>query len=340
MPQRGFLLLNLGTPRSLSYLDIYRFLSQFLSDWRVLDIPALIRYPLVYGVIALLRPWKVRKAYQSIWDNGSPLMTHSTKLLSALKNNTGLPMALGMTYQQPSIKEGLKELLAEGCDEIIVLPLFPQYAAASSGAAIGAVYAAAAQMWDPPVLRVIKDFYIDKGYISAQAQLIKDHAPQECDLLVFSFHGVPIRQLEKSGCSGATLCQKQDCPASFPPNCYRSQCFATARAIMADLGWDKPFRVAFQSRLGPIPWIKPYLDHALESWADEGFKNIVVASPSFTADCLETLEEIGEETREEWESLTQGQGSLTALPCLNTHPLWVETLSQWALAVAEGHQPL
>lgn len=329
MSQRGFLFINLGTPQSLSYADLYRFLAQFLSDWRVLDIPAFIRYPLVYGFIAPLRPWKIRKGYSKIWDNQSPLLTHSLALLQEIEKKTAVPLALGMTYQKPSIKEALEKLQAAGCDEVVALPLFPQYASASTGASLGALYQACAQLRDPPSLITVKDFHLDSGYIAAQAQLIQRSLPEKCDLLVFSFHGIPVRQLVKSGCQQARNCQEQECPISHPANCYRAQCFNTARAISKKLNPQPRFTVAFQSRLGPVPWVKPYLDQSLETWFNEGVRHLMIASPSFTADCLETLEEINTEIRHEWEELTQSEGSFTAVPCLNAEEVWVETLVRW-----------
>lgn len=329
MIKRGFLLINLGTPKSLSYGDLYRFLAEFLSDWRVIDLPALIRYPLVYGVIAPFRPWKIRQGYQKIWSDKSPLLQHSLKLVEALKKRTPAPIAIGMTYQEPSLKKALLELASQGCEEIIALPLFPQYATASTGASLGALYQAAATLRDPPALTVVHDFHLDTGYIETQAKLIARHLPEKCDLLVFSFHGVPVRQLVKSGCNGAFECQKNECPLQNSQSCYRSQCFKTTRAIVEKLQWTGRFTVAFQSRLGSIPWIKPYLDQSLENWAKEGIKDLFVASASFTADCLETLEEINVEIRHEWDTLTQGQGTLTTAPCLNSDDLWADTLTQW-----------
>lgn len=329
MKKRGFLLINLGTPKSLSYIDLYRFLAEFLSDWRVIDLPAVLRYPLVYGLIAPFRPWKIRQGYQKIWNTQSPLLEHSLNLLEAIKKKTQAPMALGMTYQEPSIKNALAELISQGCDEIVAIPLFPQYATASTGASLGALYEAAASLRDPPALDVIRDFHLDEGYISTQASLISQYVPQRCELLVFSFHGVPVRQLIRSGCHGAADCQQQECPLNSPTNCYRSQCFNTARAIVEKLKWKGRFTVVFQSRLGSIPWIKPYLDQSLEGWAREGIKDLFIASASFTADCLETLEEINVEIRDEWKNLTQNQGTLTTAPCLNSNEIWVETLSRW-----------
>jgi ferrochelatase len=234
-----------------------------------------------------------------------------------------------MTYQQPSMKQALKRLMDQGCRDIVVLPLFPQYASASTSASIAKVYELAATFRDPPALQIVPDFYNQAGYINAQASLIKRHLPESCDLLVFSFHGVPVRQLIKSGCQNAAACQSQACPERVAQCCYRAQCFETARAITKALKYEGEFTVAFQSRLGPIPWIKPYLDQSLTGWADRGIKNLVIVSASFTMDCLETLEEIHQEIKEQWLQLTQHQGQFTAVPCLNADPLWVETLGIW-----------
>lgn len=332
MLKTGVLLLNLGTTQSPGYWHIVKFLREFLTDRRVIDIPFILRSLLVYCFILPFRPLKVSKAYRSIWNSqGSPLLVHQQALLkkiSALLPET--PIALGMRYGEPSIKQSLASLKKEGCQHLIVLPLFPQYAAASTGSAIAKLYEEAAQWWDPPTLDIYFDFFDNPDFIQAQSLLMQPILEQHSlDAIIYSFHGVPVRHLKKSGCPRASICQEKEClPAVGAQRlCYKAQCVTTANMLHESLKTALPSHIAFQSRLGRTPWIKPYLDEAIHEWHKLGYKNILIVCPSFTADCLETLEEVHLGFKEEWHHLTQGE--VFTVSCVNDNDVWAKTIANW-----------
>ncbi|NBW58263.1 ferrochelatase [bacterium] len=332
MLKTGVLLLNLGTTQSPSYWHVFRFLREFLTDGRVIDLPFFIRSLLVYGLILPFRPFKVMHAYKTIWTkNGSPFVIYHQSLLKQLRSlSPQTPIELGMRYGDLSIKKALDNLKKQGCNHLIVLPLFPQYATASTGSAIAKLYTEIAQWWDPPTVDITLDFFDDEDFIDAQSNLIKPLLQNNpIDAIIYSFHGVPVRHLQKSGCPNALNCQISACsiPDKSSRLCYKAQCKETARLLHQALNTDIPKEVAFQSRLGSIPWIKPYLDEALYEWHKLGYKNLLIVCPSFTVDCLETLEEIQLRFKEDWESLTGG--TVITAPCVNDDRRWVMALGRW-----------
>ncbi|WP_367606385.1 ferrochelatase [Legionella sp. W05-934-2] len=318
--KRGLLLVNLGTPDSPNRKDVRRYLKQFLSDPYVLDLPKPIRLALLYCLILPFRPKQSAHAYQQIWqENGSPLLAYSLRLKEQLQEKLGqaFQVALGMRYGQPSIESALKNLM--DCQSITVLPLYPQYSRATTESTIQTVYDRLSVFEDKPKLTIIRDFYNHPGFIEPMAALIKPHLETH-DHLLLSYHGLPTRQIMKSGCQ--TVCEGS-CPnPKLNQQCYRSQCFATSRAI-ADALSLKPNEIStsFQSRLGRTPWIQPYTDEQLRTLVNQGSKNLLIACPSFTTDCLETLEEIGIRGQELW--LALGGEKLTLVPCVNDSPAWV-----------------
>lgn len=320
--KKGLLLINLGTPASPTKAAVRQFLAEFLSDKRVIDLPALIRYPLVYGSIIPFRTKKTTKAYQSIWTKkGSPLLEHSCNLAKKLQLRLGAnwQVSLGMRYGNPSIKEGLEQLAS--CDQLTILPLYPQYSSAASGSSIEEVLRLIAVQNTHSSLTLVTDFYQDPGFINAQSALIQpEHSAH--DFLLFSYHGLPERHLNKSGCTKicATTCPPVN---AFNRHCYRAQCFATTSAIAKNLSLSaEQYTLSFQSRLGKTPWIKPYTDEVLVELRKNGIKRLAVVCPSFVADCIETLEEIGLRAKELW--LELGGEQLTLIPCVNDSDLWVE----------------
>lgn len=322
--QEGLLIINLGTPNHPDRKAVRAYLSEFLTDKRVIDLPAFLRYVLVYGFILPFRTKQSTHAYQSIWsEQGSPLLCHSQNLAKQLKARLSpdFKIALGMRYGNPSIKTALDEL--KDCSAITVLPLYPQYSSAATGSSIEEVMRLISKREVIPSLRIIRDFYQHPGYIKAQATLIKESLDENQHLL-FSYHGLPERQINKSGCS--TVC-KESCPPVTTVNqgCYKAQCFETSR-LLADQLQLKPsqYSTAFQSRLGKTPWIKPYTDEVLTELAAQGIKKIAICCPSFVADCLETLEEIGLRAKEQWVEL--GGEEFTLIPCMNDSPAWVEAI--------------
>lgn len=318
--KHGLLLINLGTPKAPDTAAVRSYLREFLSDPRVIMLPAFLRYILLYGVILPFRPKQTAHAYQQIWtENGSPLLIHSRNLATKLRNNLGdnYKIAIGMRYGAPSIADALKQL--DDCQQLTVLPLYPQFSSAATGSSLELVLRLLAKKNAQPTVTIIRDFYQHTGFIKAQAALMEPFISSN-EFIVFSFHGVPENHLQ--GLSCASICMDA-CPSLPTTSCYRAQCFATAKALAQAL--DLPTRnysVAFQSRLGRTPWIKPYTDELLPQLAARGIKRIAIVCPSFAADCLETLEEVGIRAREQW--LTLGGEQLNLIPCVNDSDSWVE----------------
>jgi len=322
--KNGLLLINLGTPHSPQKIAVWRYLSEFLSDKRVIDLPAWLRYPLIYGIILPFRLRKTTEAYRAIWTKkGSPLLLHSLDLQDQLQARLGedWQVSLGMRYGKPSLEEGLKDLA--NCNHLTILPLYPQYSSAATGTAIEDILKLIALQNAPPSLTLIRDFYQEEGYIEAQAALIQPKLASH-DYLLLSYHGLPERHLHKTGCL-------KPCTTSCPPireanqSCYRAQCYATTEALAKKLSLSpEEYGMSFQSRLGKTPWIKPYTDEFLVELINKGIKRLAVACPSFVADCLETLEEIGIRAKEQWQQL--GGEQLTLIPCVNDSQLWIEGL--------------
>ena len=333
--KKGLLLINLGTPDAPSTSAVRRYLKEFLSDPRVIDVPALARWLLTRLVILPFRPRQSAKAYQLVWDKqGSPLRYHGSALANALNEHLGdhYTVVLGMRYGKPSIQQALKELQQACCTDITVLPLFPQYASASSGSAIAKTLTEVSTLWNVPSIRVLPPFYDHPGFIKAYAtQIERAYQATQPDAVVFSYHGLPERHLEKSGCAAAVC--KRPAPCGTPlaqPNCYRGQCYQSSYALMAALNLDKDrCFTAFQSRLGKTPWIQPYTDELLPTLIKKGLRRLLVVCPSFVADCLETLEEIAIRGQEQWQEL--GGERLDLVPCLNDSPEWVAAISAMVL---------
>lgn len=325
--KKGVLLLNLGTPDDTKVSSVRRYLREFLTDPRVIDLPFFARYVLVFCAILPFRPFKTAKAYQKIWKDDSPLriITSKTQELLSKKLGDHYQVEYAMRYGAPSIASVIQKF--QHCDHLTVLPLFPQYSSAATGSAIEKTLIEVAKLWNIPNIHVISQFYNDADFIHASSQHIKPHIQDDETFLLFSYHGLPERHIQKSGC--ISMCKNStQCPAISKKNtwCYRAQCYATTRLISEKLGL-KPssFMTSFQSRLGKTPWIQPYTDHVLKELREKGVKNLIVVSPSFVADCLETLEELAIELKKEWMAL--GGTSCSVLPCLNTNELWIETLS-------------
>jgi ferrochelatase len=315
--------MNIGSPDAPDTKSVRRYLREFLSDKRVIDLPFILRNILLYGVILPFRPRQSAHAYQSIWTaSGSPLMNHSQNLCQALQMHLGsqYQVVLGMRYGKPCIQDALTQL--EACSTITVVPLFPQYSSAATGSAIEAVMTTLAKRTIVPSMTYIRDFYQHEAFLVAQATLIKPYIENH-DYLLFSYHGVPERHLQKGGC--APVCTALCRPQGPELGCYRAQCLKTSE-LLAQLLQLSHYGSSFQSRLGKTPWIKPYTDVVFEDLAAQGIKRLAVACPSFVADCLETLEEIGVRGKEQW--LKAGGEELTLIPCMNHNPEWVDALSR------------
>src|SRR3990167_503886 len=282
MQHHGVLLVNLGTPEAPTQAGVGKFLREFLIDSRVIDLPTWLRYVLVYILIVPFRSRKLARAYKLIWDsNGSPLLINSYSLVNALQLSLGSQyiVALGMRYGQPSLSTALHAL--DTCNKITILPLYPQYSSAATGSAIEKILSLLNHFPHYPNVQLIRDFYQHSGFIIPQSELIALYLPDH-DYILFSFHGLPLRQLHAScrkPCAG--ICPKNN-NAYSEPACYRAQCFATARAIANQIDIpEHQYSVVFQSRLGNTQWIEPYIEHILPQLAAKGVKHLMVACPSF-----------------------------------------------------------
>lgn len=328
MRKIGILLINTGTPETPTYLGVRRYLSQFLSDPRVIDISFIARFLLLQFIILPFRSKKSAEAYQKIWTKeGSPLLVYSLSFKNELQKQLGeaFHVVLGMRYGKPSIEQALKEL--KHCTEIILFPLFPQYASSSTGSALEEVYKHIGTQWNIPNLKSIAPFYKDQFYLKALSKHMQVQLGKlDWDHLVFSFHGLPQHHIEKSGCR--STCALKACQnLKESPYCYRAQCFENVRLLAGNLNLDSSkYSVAFQSRLGRRPWIKPYFDEELPLLLQKGIKKVAVICPSFVADCLETLEEIQIRARESWRAL--GGEELYLIPCLNDDEAWVKACAE------------
>jgi len=328
---QGILLINLGTPNSPSVADVRRYLAEFLSDPRVIDIHPLARWLLLHAVILRFRPKRSADAYTKVWtERGSPLLFHGEDLSAALQDRfTGeASVRFAMRYGRPTIADALDSFALEGIDHITVLPLFPQYSSASTGSAIEATQTIANARWNIPLLNFIGEHPVEPGYIAALAASMASALETAPDHVLLSFHGLPERHIQKSDSSAAHCLKSPDCCAvTVPANrrCYRAQCFATARAIQQATGLaDEQVTVAFQSRLGRTPWITPFTDVVLAELGQRKLGRLLVMVPSFVADCLETIEEIGLRGRKIFSDA--GCVELVLVPCLFASTAWVDGL--------------
>lgn len=324
--KKGLLLINLGTPNNPDTRSVKRYLAEFLSDKRVITLPSFLRYILLYGAIIPFRSKQSAHAYQQIWTpKGSPLLVNSQLLLEKVQARLGenYQVALGMRYGAPSIQMALEEL--QNCQDITVLPLYPQYSSSATGSSIEVVLNYFSKKNVIPTLYVIRDFHQHPSFIHALATVIRPYRTDH-DYFLFSYHGLPVQHIVQGGCL-------KQCQAQCPPitendsGCYRAQCFQTTRSLALALHLNnKHYGTSFQSRLGKTPWIQPYTDDVLNSLAEQGIKRLAVVCPSFVADCLETLEEIAIRAKAQWCNL--GGKELTLIPCLNAHDNWVEAITQ------------
>jgi ferrochelatase len=308
----------------------------------VLDIHPVGRAALLNLVILPRRPARSAAAYRKIWNGrGSPLLYHSRDLAAKVSEELGPDwrVELAMRYGQPDIPGALDRLRAAGADQLVVFPLYPQFAASSTGSSLEAVYSHAAGRWNPPMLYPVPAFYQQPGFIGAFAEVGRPALAEfQPDHVLFSFHGLPERHMRKSDESGRHCLVSANCCDHIVDanrNCYRAQSYATARALAAALelpgdGWS----VSFQSRLGRTPWIHPYTDLVLPELAARGVKRVAVLCPAFVADCLETLEEIGIRAREQFRAA--GGDDLTLVPSLNSSPAWVHTVVALARQAGPG----
>lgn len=333
----GLLLINLGTPDAPTTKAVRRYLREFLSDPRILDIHPVGRALLLHLVILPFRPAKSAHAYRAIWDErrGSPLLAHSRDLAAGVQQKLGADwhVELAMRYGRPSIASALEALRAAKVDRVVVLPLYPQAATSTTATSIARVLELASQSWDPLLLDIVPPFHADPLFLDAFAAVAGPALAEiRPDHVVMSFHGVPERHIHKSDPTG-THCLREGCCEPLGPrnqHCYRAQCYATAHALAARLGITE-YTVSFQSRFGKTPWIQPHTDVTIDQLAREGKKRLAVMCPAFVADCLETLEEIGIRAREQFKAA--GGEELSLVPSLNASPAWIDAVC----AIARRH---
>jgi ferrochelatase len=310
-PKTGVLLANLGTPDAPTPAAIRRYLREFLSDRRVVELPRALWLPLLYGFILPFRPYKLARAYDSVWgERGSPLLAVSRLQARALQSSLGdeVPVALGMTYGNPSISDALRELEQKGACRIVVLPLYPQYSGTTTAAVIDAVFRSLATQRRLPELQTINDYHAHPQYISALADSVRAHWQRrgDGDHLLMSFHSIPQKYVDKG-------------------DPYGEQCQRTAKLLAQALQLPpERWSISFQSRLGAQPWLKPYTDKVLPILAGRGIKNLDVICPGFSADCLETLEEVAIRYREDF--LTAGGVDMRYIAALNSNPAHIQMM--------------
>lgn len=328
---KAVLLINLGSPDSPSVGDVRRYLREFLMDGRVLDVNDFARFFIVNFAILPSRPKQSARAYQSIWTpDGSPLIAISRRVQAKLQVRASLPIELAMRYRNPSIPDAIRRLERAGADEVVVIPLFPQYAMSSYETAVERVREVAAKLAPKMRFQFQRPFYDQPDYIAALVASAQEFLGHGYDHLLFSFHGLPERHLRKADRTGKHCLATPTCcetPSPAHATCYRAQCFKTVAAFVAQAGVPKnKYSVSFQSRLGRDPWLKPYTDLELPKFAGQGIKRLLVMCPAFVSDCLETLEEIGIRGKETF--LSAGGSEFNLIPCLNEHPLWIEALAK------------
>lgn len=330
--KQGLLLLNLGTPDDPGPQAVGRYLREFLMDEYVIDIPYPLRWFLVNALIVPRRKYASSELYRTIWtERGSPLKNHLDDLAAKVRTRSSLEIATAMRYGNPSIAQGLNELKAKGIDDVIVFALYPQYAESTSLSSRKKCEAEALRLGIAS-LRFFPAFFNHLSFIGSYAAKVREHwgrhQPQH---LLMSFHGLPERHVIRTDHSGGRHCLlKSDCCSEIGDanrDCYRAQSFATARALaIASALAPSEYTVSFQSRLGRAEWIKPYTEDTLSKLARNGVKRLAVACPAFTADCLETLEEIAVRGKEVF--LENGGESYTMIPCLNSDDAWAESVTE------------
>ncbi|MGA1776291.1 MAG: ferrochelatase [Flavobacteriaceae bacterium] len=331
---KGVLLVNLGSPDSTDTNDVRDYLDEFLMDERVIDLPKWFRTFLVKGIILKTRPKKSAKAYRKIWwEEGSPLIVLSERLQEKVQKKVSVPVALAMRYGNPSIKKGLQVLKAQGVKEVLLVPLYPQFAMATTETIL--VLAEQLQKEHFPEMELVSlpPFYNHSDYIRVLANSIQEELQgKNWEHLLFSYHGVPERHIRKSDvtkshCKMDGKCCFTDSPAHA--YCYRHQCEMTTQKVADYLELKEgSYSSSFQSRVSILgSWLKPYTDKTVEDFAKKGTQELAIATPAFVSDCLETLEEIGMEAAEDFED--NGGKKLHVIPCINDREDWVNVLSRW-----------
>ncbi len=330
---KGALLVNLGSPNSTSTKDVKNYLGEFLMDERVIDMSYIPRLLLVKGIILNTRPKKSAAAYKKIWwKEGSPLIVLSERLHKKVQENSEIPVELAMRYGNPSIQTGIEKLETQGVTEILLIPLYPQFAMATTETIIVLANEIIKKQFPHIKLTDVPAFYNREDYVEVLSESIqKELKILKPDYLLFSYHGVPERHIKKSDITKSHCKIDGSCcntPSAAHEFCYRHQCYETTKLVAEKLNLKEGFySTSFQSRLGRDPWLQPYTDKTIDDFAKNGIKNLAVVTPAFVSDCLETLEEIGMEAKHSF--IENGGTTFNTIPCLNDNDDWVKTVSNW-----------
>ncbi len=332
---KGVLLVNLGSPDSTKTKDVRKYLDEFLMDGRVIDLPKWFRTFLVKGIILNTRPGKSAKAYRKIWwKEGSPLIVLSERLQEKIEKKVSVPVALAMRYGNPSIKTGLQELADQGVDEVLLVPLYPQFAMATTETILVLAEELRKEFFPQMEFTSLPPFYNHPDYIRVLSNSIQEYLKgKDWEHLLFSYHGVPDRHIRKSDVTNSHCKIDGKCCFSEPSPahayCYRHQCEMTTAKVAEYLELKEgTYSTSFQSRVSIIgSWLKPYTDKTVEKFAKTGTKQMAIATPAFVSDCLETLEEIGMEAAEDFEE--KGGDHLHVIPCINDRDDWANVMSRW-----------
>lgn len=334
MKKTAVLLIQLGTPDSPKTSDVRRYLSEFLNDPRVIDLPWLARKLLVNGIIVPFRAPKSAKIYKELWDLGkgqSPLLVHTQKVQEKLKvrlKSSNVDVYMAMRYQNPSMADVMEEMRALHYDHVIVLPLFPQYASASSGSAIERAMKIMSTWWTTPEISIVNQFWDNSGYIDSIVERSKAFNLKDYDHILFSYHGLPEKHVDKVY-EGDSLCSEAPCETEINDKnslCYKATSYATTRLIADKLGLkEEDYTVCFQSRLDK-KWLTPFSDKVVEEQGRRGAKKLLAFSPAFVADCLETVIEIGHEYQDIFED--HGGEKIQLVPSSNDHERFIDGLEE------------
>uniref|UniRef100_A0A7V3E658 Ferrochelatase n=1 Tax=Ignavibacterium album TaxID=591197 RepID=A0A7V3E658_9BACT len=330
----GVLLVNLGTPDSPSVKDVRRYLFQFLNDPRVIDIPSALRFFLVNFIIVPFRAPKSAEVYKMLWtEKGSPILIYGESVKEKLQKELGddFEVELAMRYQNPSLDDVLDRMRVKNYRKIIVIPLFPQYASATTGSVIEKVMKIVSKWWVIPEIKFVGQFFDNVGYLNTIVEQAKKYNLNEYDHILFSYHGLPERQVDKVYFDGKP-CSDHKCDEELTDEniyCYKATCYATTRLLAQKLNIPKEkYTVCFQSRLDK-KWLEPFSDKVVIEQAKKGSKKLLVFSPAFVADCLETIVEIGIEYQKLFEE--HGGEKVQLVESLNDHPMWINTLKEIVL---------
>ena len=330
---KGILLVNLGSPDSPEPQDVKKYLGEFLMDERVIDVPLWARNILVKGIILNTRPKSSAAAYKKIWwEDGSPLIVISERLKQKLESKVEVPVALAMRYGSMTIKNGMEELVNKGVDEILLFPLYPQFAMATTETILVLAESIKDKYFPELSLESVPAFYNKPDYIQVLSNSISRHLKDTpYEHLLFSYHGVPERHIKKRDVTKSHCKIDNSCcvtPSKAHEFCYRHQCLEVTRLVAENLELRPgTYSTSFQSRLGFDPWLQPYTDRTIERLGKQGIKNMAIVTPAFVSDCLETLEEIAMEGEEIFHEI--GGEQFTTIPCLNDDEEWVDLLSNW-----------